>query len=167
MIFNKKKRRYKELQAKAKRIVDVEEFFENYDESGVGDLMFRGFELRGKSRHIIPDYIESWYYDRHDLDDWYQYEKLRKKAELVDVALNGNLAKYGMSDFSTPFIYKVDDQYKKLKDKPVELVKRFFNLNKLKRDKSFCSKFFGTTKADVNYHACRRVLVENGKLENR
>jgi len=169
MIFKKKKRRYETLQAKAKKMVEKEPITENYDGCGVGELMRREYQLRSKSRAIIPGYVLTHSYDRISFDEWYRYERFVKKENIVNKVIKENFRKYGMSDFSSspssPFFYKVDSQYKRLKKKPTLLVERFFRYNKNKREISLCSRFFGGIKVDANYFACHRVLLERGKLK--
>lgn len=149
-----------ELNKKAQKIVANDVVTEDYSDSLVGELMWERFHLAVYSGRKIPQYLNENEYYRHSLDDWVDHHRAMWTIRLIGEATEENLHKYGLEHLSTPFIYTVDNQYARLKEKTTEVVQRFKGFNESKMKKSFCSKVFGETKADANYHACRRVLVE-------
>jgi hypothetical protein len=58
--------------------------------------------------------------------------------------------------FNRLFVFKVDNMYTRLKDKPKVVVERFKQYNNNKR--RLCSKLFKITNADANVLACEAAL---------
>lgn len=151
-----------ELRQESEKIVAAEPVLESFEDALIGDLMLERCQLYWYSGKRIPEYFDSYNYP-NNLDKWVEHARVMRTIGLMNNSIQKNLLKCGLDDISTPFIYRVDEQYTRLKNKSTKVVKRFFDFNDGK--KGWCSRNYGETKADVNYHACRRVLVERGEFK--
>ncbi|MFH1451758.1 MAG: hypothetical protein ABIF88_01135 [archaeon] len=158
------KEKWELLSEEAKEIVYGESSNEDYSKEKVGDLMNERFHCSMSASRLIPEYFRTEDYYQHGLKDWIKYHRFRKRQSEISETMDENLGKYGMGDFSTPSIYKIDDQYVRLREKPLKVVKRFHDFNRTKLRTGLWDRLLGGGKAEINCRASRRVLVEAGTL---
>jgi len=133
-------------------------FPSDYEFETVSALVYKRRKFEGKKipQHMVQHALT--------LDSWIRHENAKKMINFIDEAIKTNLLKYGITynflgaGFNPA--YHADEQYKILKEKPINVVRRFKTFNYHKKKESLCSKINDNTKAHANYRACLRVLAE-------
>lgn len=161
--FEENQPQWKKLKEKAQQIVDSEAFIiGDYSEMGYTSLRSEGHNLYWYSEKRIPEYLDKQDYANHSLEDWVEHARMLRTINLLEEAKSQNLAKYGFK-ISPFFIGKIDQQYARLKEKSTPVIKRFLELNENNEEGIYGRLFRGSNK-EINLSACRRVLIERGKI---
>lgn len=149
------------LRERARNIVENEPTPEHdYANAGFTELRNQATQLFWYSGKRIPQYLDSSDYNKHNLEDWITDARMRRDLEQLSLAKEEILEKYEL-EFDVHYVRDVDQRYKELQDKPVEVVKRFQQYNQ-SATKTLCEKLFDDSRQrKANNHAITRTLNEH------